>query len=221
MLVAREVIDAARDRHPAFDRNRNPDKLVLRFLSSYATELHGKVVKLNETALLTELSVALPLADHEAGIPLPPHRYVAEIVARLNSSTTDDPQVMPVALIPWAHRFDRNRPIWAGWVVKGTLYLRSPASRWQTMNEIAVSLVPTPILSQTLDDPVALPDEAGRALIEHTAAFMARRGHSNPALPAIDLSACVLAATSAEEAYLADVANGVTSVNFQTRDVWP
>lgn len=215
------VIERARDRHPAFDRNRNPDAVALRYLSDYVRELHGKVAKIDETALVTEHLVAMPLANHDAGIVLPANRYVAGLAATLVGHTAESPRVVPAALIPWAHRFDRNTPTAAGWLYMGRLFLRSPASHWRTVTQLGVGLVLTPVALVTLDDVLPLPDEASQASVERVALLLARRGHTDPSLPAIDITAFAAAADTAEAVYLADVANGVEANHFQTRDVWP
>lgn len=218
-MTAGEVIESARDRHPAFARNRNPDAVVLRYVSDYARALHGKVAAIDEAALVTDgVTTPLPLDDHDAGIPLLPNRYVAGVAARLRS-TPDHACTLPVTLVPWANRLDHTNPSASAWVHGSVLSLRPPATRWRLVAEVIVSLVPVPVTLTSLADPLPLPDTASLALVEQTAFFMARRGHTNPALPGIDIAVFAAAASSAEAAYLADVANRLTVEPIQTRDV--
>lgn len=217
MLSAERVIEAARDRHPAFDRSRTPDPSVLRFLSQYRKELAGRVAAIDETALVTSVTFSMPLSDHEAGITLPANRYIAGITAKDNNAT---PNYYPVDLIPWAHRNDINAPLSAAWEYGGKLYLRSPASAWRYITEIGVAIVPSMDTDlATLADDVGLPTEAERALTEACAFFMAKRGHNDPLLPPIDMQGFASAASNAESEYLHDVNNKNTGRTFRTRDV--
>lgn len=221
MLTAGRVIEAARDAHPAFDRKRSPDKIVLRFLASYQRELAGKVAAIDETLLVTDEIVLISAVDFEAGITLPANRYVAGVTAKDVRSTAASPQFTEVKLIPWAHRHDRNSPLAAAWQYGGKLYLRSPASAWANISEIGISLVAAPGDLDALADVLVLPDEAEKALRDNTALFLAKRGHTDPGLPAIPINDFRIDAERSELEYLRDVANRLTANTFRTRDVWP
>lgn len=220
-MTAGDVLLAARDRHPAFDRHRTPDAVALRFLSDYARELHGKVAAIDESLLAEEgVTATLPLADHEAGIPLPANRYLAGVTGRMQGWSVDEPRTFPIVCIPWARRFDRDVPRGAAWEHGDVLYLRSPASLWRSVDQVAVSLVPIPQPLTDLNSALALPETARRACVEHTALAMARRGHTDPALPVIDVAGFITIARTAEADYLADVANRLTGIPSSVRDVW-
>ncbi len=216
-LLAERIIESARDRHSAFDRRRVPDPSALRFLSAYRKELAGKVGEIDETALAVEQTEAMPLGDFDSGITLEANRYVAGIMAKDNSATA---RYLPVDLIPWSHRNDINSPMAAAWEVNGVLYLRGPSATWRNITEIGIMLIPSMETDlEALDDEVGLPVEAERALIENLALFMAKRGHNDPALPAIQLQLFREDAIKAEADYLRDVSNRSTGRHFRTRDV--
>lgn len=220
-LVAERVVESARDLHPAFDRKRNPDPVVLRALSRYVRELQGRVAAIDETALAVSTTESLPLATFEDGIALPPNRYILSVTAKDERSTDAAPWLNPVTLIPYAHRHDRGQPTAAAWVLGDVLYLRSPESMWKTQTEIGIAYIPVPEDLTSLSDEIPLPDQAENALVTTTALVMAKRGHNDPALPGIEVTAFIRDAERAENEYLHDVANRMTGVRFKTRETWP
>lgn len=219
-MLAGTVVNAARDTHPAFDDRRNPDAAVLRFLSRYVRELHGKVAAIDETRLAVEEVVDFPLADFEAGVALPAHRYLAGASARLTStSASGDPLTVPVEVVPWAHRHDPKLKPASCWIVNGVAYFLGPERSWSNVAEVAFLLVETPSELATLADTLAIPDEAEAACVAACALFMAKRGHKDEKLPEIDVNLFIGEAERAERAYLDDVANRNTGVVTRTRDV--
>jgi len=216
-LLAGEIIDEARDRHAAFDNRRNPQKVVRRFLASYAVKLAGKIMRIDEQALLTEFVQAMPLVDFNAGIVLPANRGIAGIVANDNKVPS---QKFPVDLIPWATRGDSNVPLASAWLYGGKLYLQAAATNWRNIVSIAVAYYPDFALVTLDTDVIPLRQDARLALIENTALFMGLRGHNDKDLPPIDLKAMGSVAKDAEDELLANVSNQLGATHFRTRDVW-
>lgn len=216
-LLAGEIIDEARDRHAAFDNRRNPQKVVRRFLATYAVELAGRIMRIDETALLTEFVQAMPLVDFNAGIVLPANRGIAGIVAVDNRTPA---QRFPVDLIPWATRGDANVPLASAWLYGGKLYLQALAQNWSNITQIAVAYYPDFALITADTDAIPLRQDARLSLVENAALFMAGRGHTDPALPPIDMKKFVAAAGGAEDEFLKNVANQLGATHFRTRDVW-
>jgi hypothetical protein len=219
-LLAGNVIDAARDRHTAFDRKTHPNKMLLRFLSSYVKQLHGKVLALDEDDVRIETTFDLPMADFSAGITLPANvRYVAEASVTYPAPSTDSP--VPLDIIQSSERNARNAPANGAWVVNGRLYLAGTAQRWTHFNKLAVSFVLLPPDLVDLDDTLAIPDAAELACVENVALFLARReAQESDGDGKIALSPFVAAATDAERQYLDDVKNNVSGRTFYTLDVY-
>lgn len=218
-LVAGVVLDKARDRHASFDRKAFPDRMLRRYLSDYVRQLHGKVNAIDPEALRINYDVALPLVDHEAGIPLPANaRLVDEVVA---ADKSDPTKLTPIDLIPAKSRNDRNAPFAAAWQIGSTLYLRSPASAWSAIGTIGIAYVPLPTELADANAVLALPDAAELACVEAVAKFMAGRGSLNTAAPPIDIAKFEREAARAEESYLDDAANRGAGQVFLTRDVYP
>lgn len=217
-LLAGNVIDAARDRHAAFDRQRHPNKMLLRFLSRYARQLHGKLVALDPDAVRVETTANLPLADFDAGIALPANTvYVAEVAASYPAPSTLPP--LPIDLIQSDERDAWNRPRAVAWQVGDKLYLGGTADAWTAFGQIAISSVQLPVALVALTDAIALPDAAESACVEAVAEFMAKR-EAQEGNDKIALAVFGEDAAKAEGAYLAVVMNNVAGRTFYTKDVY-
>lgn len=173
-LLAGEVIDAVRDRHAAFHRERAPQGVCLRFLSQYARQLHGKIAEIDEDVLRVETNTVLPLADFAAGIALPANRTVVAVTAQDTAAV--NPRSFDLDLVPAAMRNDRNTPASAVWQIGNALYLRGAASDWTPYGSIAVSTIPIPVAIEKSSDAIPLPDTSEVALIENLAYMLAKRG---------------------------------------------
>lgn len=214
MITAAQAIGRARDYHAAFNKQRNPDAVLLRFLSDYAAELYGRLIAIDESAVSTELVQPLPLADFEQGITIPANRYVGDV-----SAVTLDGFPLPVDLIPFSHRFDRQRGAGLyGWVLGSVLYLRGTAAEWQNYATVRVRYVPVPVPLVKLADAIALPDTALGACVLACVRMMSGRGHNDESLPAIPLALFMEEASGAEKAFLDDIANRKGAVKIRTRD---
>lgn len=218
-LVAGNVIDAARDRHPSFYKEKHPNKMLLRFLSAYAKGLHGKIAAIDEDQLRVDVTATLPLASFDAGIALPANvRSITGAVVSYPEPTTFAP--VPIDIIQSDERNARNTPAGAAWQVNGKLYLAGNADRWSAFNQIAISLILLPDTLQTLADVLAVPDAAELACIENCALFLARREfNESDGDTKLNLSTYVGAAADAERAFLDDVKNNVAGRTFYTLDV--
>jgi hypothetical protein len=211
------IIDEARDRHAAFDNRRNPQKVVRRFLASYAVKLAGKINRIDEQALLTEIVQAMPLANFDAGIALPANRAVAAVVAWDNRNPS---RSTPIDLIPWAQRNDVNVPLESAWLWGGKLFLNGEARNWVNIANLAIAYYPDFALVTADTDVIPLRQDARLTLVENAALFMAGRGHTDKDLPPIDMKKFAAAAEDAETEFLKDVSNQLSVTHFRTRDVW-
>lgn len=209
-LVARDVIDAARDRHAAFDRARVPDKGALRYLSAKVRELHGRITQIDDSTLVETDETLLPLANFDDGIDLLDNRTIASVAAMPKGT---DMALVDVELLPYELRNDWRAPRVSAYIRGNVLYLAGDASRWSLATSIVVSYVATPEELTTLRDEIPLPDAAELCLTEAVALYMAGR------VPGMDPTAFVARAESSESRYLADVANRLAGVTYFVRDV--
>lgn len=217
-LLAGDVIDEARNAHPAFDKNRNPQKIVRTALSSYVGRLLGKINEIDETGLVLEQTQAMPLAVFANGITLTANRGVREIVA-----VDAQGKRYPIELIPAGQRNDRQTRVASAWIVNGVLYLNGIAATWNGISQIAISYTPLAGAIAADTDVLAAPDHARAAIVAALALFMARRYHvdKDGDLPPINIDDFKEEARTLELEFLEEVANSTSSQVFRVRDVWP
>jgi hypothetical protein len=220
-----KIVESARDRHPAFDRQRMPNGVVYRFLADYCQEVQGKIMAIDPTYGGVEQTIvfALPLGDFDAGLELGPGRVVNDIVA-VTPDTVTPTQMIPVPLLDRQQRFARNGPTRAAWQEGEVLYLRAPDTLWSSFGSIEVQVVANftddDVESLQLPNAVLpLPDAAARMVADALALYMARRGASDPTLPAIDPRIFAAAATESEGAFYDGIRQRHVGRTFLTADV--
>lgn len=219
-LLAGNVIDAARDRNPAFDKQHHPNKAALRHLSQFVKRVHGQLTQLDPSLVMLNVTTALPLADHSAGIALPAGTRLVESVVG-NYATTNSPPRDPyrIRLIDFVQRFAPNAPRGAAWQQGGYLFLRAPSTIWQSFASVtyAISTMPTDLAE--LADTIALPETAENACIEEIAYHFAKR-EAQERDGKLSLDVFRTCAGEALEAFLSDISNNMGNRMFFTEDVW-
>ena len=194
-LVARDLILAARDEHPAFaEGRRHPSPVLLRRLSRYQRELASKLIRLRPSALVAVLETALPLADFDLGIELPDYKYPAACEAIETDGTE-----RPVDLVSWQSRLQWVR---AAYLRSGFLYLTGIAADWSGFTQINFSYVPELEALTGLNDVLIVPNAAEACLVADLSYFMARRGQKDPDVEPPDTAAFAAAWSAAEEHFL-------------------
>ncbi len=219
------VITSARDRHKAFDRQRTPNGLLYRFLADYCQEVAGKVMQIDPTygGIEETIVYSLPLDDFDAGMALGPGRIVTDIVV-IEPVGTNGRQMVKVPLIHREQRFAPNRPARAAWQEGLNLYLSAPDTRWDSYGSVEVQVVQnfTDANVAELQSPAAilpLPDAAAKMVADALAYFMARRGHSDPQLPPLDVDRFERDLEKSEAAFYNAVIQRNVGRTFFTADV--
>jgi hypothetical protein len=215
-LTAGPILETARDRHVTFNRRHHPDPVLLRELTSYVRTLSGLVSRIDETLLAEEETVALPLFDFEAGMSIPANRTIVGVVLKDAQGGKLD-----VDVIPWANRFDRNRPRLAAWEVAGSVYLSGQASTYVNYTEVGLLVIPIAAPFAALTDTIPLPDTVEECLTTHLAMYMAKRGTTEEGVDKPDPRSFTNDAAEAEVRFLAEVGNRVAGRSFRVRDVFP
>ena len=184
-LTAGEVIEEARDRHPTFDKNRHPQKVVRRALSTYVGKLLGKINEIDEQAITVEQEFTMPVSQalFALGITLPANRGVEDIVA-----VDQQTRRLPIELIRAGNRSDRNSRIASAWIVNGVLYMNGVLTSWNGVTKLAVRYAPVAGLLATDADVLAVGEWARDTCVEATAFAMARRKLVKEGEPPIVLS---------------------------------
>lgn len=222
------LIDAARDQHAAFDRQRTPNGPLYRFLANYCQEVQGKIMAIDPTYGSIEQTIvfSLPLDDFDSGLAIGPGRLVSDIVAVTPESLDAAPTTrsMPVPLLDRQQRFARNGPRLAAWLEGETLYLRAPSTLWTDFGTIEVQVVQNFIDAdvtalQAGNAVLPLPDASAGMVVAALALFMARRGHADAIVPPIDVSLFAASAAQSAEAFYDSVRQRHVGRTFFTADV--
>lgn len=179
MIVARDIITAARDRSPAFNPQAHPDALALRFLSSYQQDLAGKIALANPEAVAATAVFAYPFQDEEGepiafdiGPELPPHKAVQG--ATLHYRAGGQSGSTALHIIPWESWESPAFPI-SAWIEDGRLRLVGEKSNWRRAERIEVRYIPETEQLERPTDTLALPDGSRRAVVDALAAFFGSR----------------------------------------------
>lgn len=208
------VIMGARDRHSSFSPDRHPDPILVRYLDRYQRELLAKAIEVNSSFSAASFTVALPLADFEAGAVLP----FAYHQIHGGQVRFEDGGVSPFSLVPEGQRFDHTR-FYAGWVHGDRIYFQGEDADWTGVSGVELSYVPTTSRLTALRSVFQLPRSSESCLVESCAAFMAARKHTDPQIPAVDETAFWTRAAAAETAWLTEIANRRRPVIKRIRDV--
>lgn len=181
-LVAQDVIEAARDFHPAFTPNDFSDKMLLRQLYRLERSLFEAVVKVDEEALAENRAIPAALVraalKTENGVSLPEHYLLLSAKVRYA-----DGEPIPVEFVTYK-----------GGVIHGGFPLMSVVGQrlhpvehdeWGNIKDVLVRYVPLPEKLTTLDQELTIPEAAEDALIFSLVSFMATRGNFLSQLPGL------------------------------------
>ena len=180
-LLAADLVDEARDFHPAFNPKAHPNKGVLRQLSRIERRLMGVLAEQAEDRVaqwleitLEALALALPT---EGGIPLPEYIKVLDAYAsprgfgpREKIEIVSERQTMGALMY-----FPMVR------ITGGKLYpitTRGPrgwGGGWEHLGGLHLRYIPIPPLLQTLEQRLVIPDLAHQALVDNLAVWLAGR----------------------------------------------
>lgn len=182
-LLVSQVLEEARDAHPAFGERWTPDPLVFRFLGRYQRTLVSRVAFLNPDVLQATETVPLPLAAFDDGHPLPAAHYYrrGRAIYAATGLNAD-----PLHLVPWETR-PYNRLFPAASIVAGVLYLIGAAGDWTQFSELEVYYVPIPAVGLTGASVLVLPDSAHPCVVGALTDFLAGRAAAIKDAPKVDV----------------------------------
>lgn len=211
-MLARAVVEAARDRHKAFTRQHTPDALLLRHLSREQRRLLDKIVRANPNAVADSESIELATYDFDDGFALPAHQWLnpkGDVIY-----TDSDLGPFPLFIRSWDDRHRRDQQYYAG-ERAGTLYLFGTAEDWQDVESVTVSYVPLAPELVAMSTPLVIPDSGEQALAALCALFMAGRGGEG----APDPNWLKLEAREAEDDFLRAIGATYRATTFRIRQV--
>jgi len=188
-ITALEVIEAARDEHMAFSPARTPNALLLRQLQSYKRRLFQKITNVNSSVLqnaASDVAVDILTFDFANGFDLGDYLYVLPDGEIEPQNEIDPGDRSKFWLIGQNARLF-SRPALSGWIRGTRLFLQGSAQDWSGFLFLHLSIIPQPTGPTGLaDDFDPMPDSGRDVLVAYLARFMAKRGHADPTLPAID-----------------------------------
>lgn len=170
-LLASQVIQAARDAHPAFSPGRVAPPVAWRALLRIYQQLISQVARISPDVLTpTVVTAALPLASHSAGIAL------GTGILQPLDTTAFDTAGNPTAVELVAYNVGATairHP--AATLLGTTAFLLGEATWWTAWASVRVRFIAQPALALTDATTLALPDDALPALSARLAAVMATR----------------------------------------------
>ncbi len=183
-LVAQDLIDAARDPHPAFDDRRHPGGVLLRALSRYQRHLASRIVQYNPSVLTQLQETTLPLANFDAGIVLPDFKYPAGVEAEMPPESSDvENRKHQIDLIAWQAR---HRWHLGAFIRNNTLYLTGNAQDWVGFTKIRFFYVAEVEKLTDGTSVLVLPNAAEPCLVAYLSHVMAIRLVGDPHVPRFD-----------------------------------
>lgn len=208
-LTAGDIITDARDHHTSFEPRANPNRVLLRLLSSYQKVILAKIAQVNPALCASNLFITLPLENFAAGVLLPSFTYLLPNPTLLvrNGEIRE-----PIDLVNATFQSDVEQPRKFAFLQGQRLFLGRRAENYDGFSQLRLQLVLTPRNLVTLDDPLALPDYGEDAYVGHLVMKMAMR--ATPPLTAF-------AGNGAEVDFLASVGQQKGAEASSTRDVFP
>lgn len=212
-LLAGDVVNVARDEHPAFDRQSTPDIVALRALARYQQELLGRIYNAKPDALHVAQEVQLPLEDFAAGIALNDCLQVHGASVYYRSR---DYRPEPVMFVDYPHRFIRpGGP--AAYRRADRIFLLGTPADWQDVARVVIDLFPRGPDTLGPKDELVLPGQAMAPCVAALAVAMARRLGPERRPDLVELRDRL---AEAEERYLDQVTGRRRAVVSVIQDVW-
>ncbi len=216
MSLAGDVIDRARDMHPAFTNAQTPQGTALRLLNGCRRTLYNAATRAHRAAFIVTTEYPLTGADVLSGLTLDPSSYLENVRMKVYDDT------LTLTLLenaketagPYIPRYG---------VVRGQrftaleLYPRDTAL-WADTSMILVDSLPILPELVALEDEIGMEVDADQALEAMLAVAMGLRGPFTTGLPPIPLGDFRNDAREATESYMRHLAEQRRDKSFQVSD---
>lgn len=220
-MLASAVVNAARDVHPAFDKQSTPDAPALRRVARYQQGILAAIAETKLDRVRVGQEITFPLVSFENGVILNPYIRVHGATVY----TTDSPSVaVDVDLVEYPERLDGQiigfrmpDRIWppgilggpAAYITAGVFKPLGAAADWLSVARVVVDLFPVGPDELKPTDALLLPGQPLRACVADLASFMGVRA----GVPVPD-------PTPDRESYLDEVTERRRAKVGQIREVW-
>jgi hypothetical protein len=213
-VIAGDIIDEARNKHPAFNLRDHPDRALRMELGRLEHSLIQRGIQRNPDYLATIQTVALPLAIFANGVTLDPNTAV-HYAAIFSANGVE----REVDIVPWAQRNDPRR-LFTATVLNGVLFLLGSELDWQGWTSLNITITPMPTAPAVNSDPLTIDDLGADTLTAGLALFMAKRGPRDPQLPVPSIAEFRKDYDAAVSDFEISVGNLRAGQVFRTREVW-
>lgn len=213
-LTAGAVIDAARNKHSAFNERDHPGKALRVELGRLERTLLQRAIERNQDYVAAVQSTPLPLSVFANGITLPAHLAVHDAELKgVNNATRE------VELAPWHARND-PRQLYTASQRGQVLYLLGTADQWNGWVSIDVTYTPRPTAPASAAAVLTVDELAEDALVTGLAAFMAGRGSRDSEDIKVDVRHFEGMFSQAVMDFELAVGGLRAGDTFRTREVW-
>lgn len=216
MSLAGDVINRARDVHPAFTRQQTPDATALRILNGARLRLFSVATRAHRAAFLTTVVVPITPVAFTTGLVLSPSRYVEN--ARQQELTD-------LVRLPLLENAGESISLYSAryGVLSGQRFTElrlypADAQAWLGTTAIQLDVIADLVPLQLLSSDVVLTNDADEALAFAVALQMATRGATEPQLPPLDLGGLERRMVDAEVLYLGSLSEQRRGKSFQVRE---
>lgn len=172
-MLARAVVNSARDAHPAFDKQSTSDAVALRRLASLQQGWLAEISRYKRDAVHAAQVIALPLDVFTDGVAIDTHLHVHGGSVQFTDTNRPDQEL---ALVEYPLRLST---LWS-WVPRGyirarQLFLLDSAELWADVASVTLDLFPAGPDDLAPGDELMLPGQCQRACETALAQFMAGR----------------------------------------------
>lgn len=220
-VTAEAVIEAARDGHTAFSPQRHPNKGLLRALARYKKQLWGRITNVNSSVLAVEDVIPIQTFNFSTGYAFPANIFVlpdGEVSHPSDRNPSDRGKFYLIGQISRT----RSRPVYSGWFVQNQLFLQGELKDWGQAINLYIHYVAMPTGPTALADNFdPAPDSIEPVLETWLAYQMARKGHNDQSLPAIDTGQFREDWMIAEERFLLEQGEKKKHRRIVTLDMFP
>jgi hypothetical protein len=213
--TAEDVIEEARDSHPAFDEYSGPDGPLFRTLRRFALALFRKAAEANPELLLEAHDVAIAFYDHEDGEELPEHvKVIAPALGRLQ----DGREVWVHETSGFTtHRSDLGRYFA---LANGRAFLQGGSRHWQDVESVRINYVREATAVEGVEDSFDLPGDPHEVLVAAACHWLAKRARAVDANARVDVDDFEDHLTNAEASYLLQLASQRKAQSFEIVEAW-
>lgn len=219
MFTVADVIDEARDFHPAFTERQTPTSAAVRAFDRAEAALYAAILKRDRYILMDTETISFPLADFSAGYS-PTATVQTPLGGDVYFNGSDPESHVPLTFINWGERYSPHCR-WPAWLEGSVIHFAGASSDWISVDHVVLAYIPARTVVTSRGDNSGLPDEARPVMAEKLAMFMAARGPQGTVGEGpIELNLTVAQIDHDEKALLSLLSMKRRTSTGYTREVW-